>query len=458
MAVGRSARRRAVGAALVVVAVALTAACSGSPSWRPGGNGTAGSQDPGSNGTPAPGASALTIKPAANAKNVSPTGDISVAIAAGTLTTVTLTNSSGKEVKGEFDADRASWKVAEDLGYDKSYKLTVEAQGADGKQYSESSKFTTVKPKNMTLPYLRANYLTTLDKGTFGVGQPAIVWFDEPVKDKVAAQKALSITTDPPVEGSWHWFDNREVHWRPKEYWPAGTKVTVKANVYGVNLGGGLYGQQDVSASFKIGESHILKADAKTHHMKVYFGGKLVTKINGKDVTKGVPVSMGKDGSTTGSNGEIIDFRTYSGPHVVMAKFESYRMRSCSFGICDKSSPNFYDETILKSIRISSQGEFVHLADWNIWAHGNTNTSHGCINVAPTYIYWIYNQLRVGDVVEVTNTGKKLDARDGVADFVIPWKDWIKGSAIPYEPTTTSEGDSTSGADATPSPTPSATN
>jgi lipoprotein-anchoring transpeptidase ErfK/SrfK len=227
--------------------------------------------------------------------------------------------------------------------------------------------------------------------------------------------------------------------------------VTVKANVYGVNLGSGLYGQQDVSASFKIGASHILKADSKTHRMKVYFDGKLIKKINGRDVTKGVPISMGKDGTTTGSKGEIIDFRTYSGPHVVMAKFESYRMRSCSFGICDKSSPNFYDETILKSIRISSQGEFVHLADWNIPAHGVANTSHGCINVAPAYIYWIYDRLIPGDVVEVTGTGKKLDARDGVADFVIPWKDWIKGSAIPYEPPTQS-----SDTEASPSPTPSA--
>jgi hypothetical protein len=200
MAMGRSARLRAFGAAIVVVAVALTAACSGGgASWRPGGNG--GTGGPGATGSPGPGASALTIKPAANAKNVSPSGDISVAIVAGTLTKVTLTNSTGKAVKGEYDADHASWKLAEDLGYDKTYKISVQAQGADGQQYNQTSKFTTVKPKNMTLPYLRANYLVNLDGGTFGVGQPVVVWFDEPVKDKAAAQKALSITTDQPVEG-----------------------------------------------------------------------------------------------------------------------------------------------------------------------------------------------------------------------------------------------------------------
>jgi lipoprotein-anchoring transpeptidase ErfK/SrfK len=428
MALGGSARLRACGAAVVVIAVALTSACGGAK-WQPPGGAAPGA----TNGPSTPAVvSALTITPKANAKNVSPVDDISVSIAEGTLTDVKLTSPTGKTVKGEFDSARTSWKVTEDLGYNKTYKLAVQAQGADGRAYQESSKFTTVKPKNMTLPYLRANYATMLDGGTFGVGQPVVIWFDEPIKDKAAAQKRFSVTTDPPVEGAWHWFDNREAHWRPKTYWPAYTKVKVEAKVYGVNLGGGLYGQQDMSASFKIGPSHILKADAKTHHMKIYVDGKQVKKINGRDVSKGVPISMGKD-QVEGN----IDFRTYSGPHIVMSKHESYRMRSCSFGICDKSSPNFYDETILKSIRISNGGEFVHLADWNIPAHGNENTSHGCINVQPAFIYWIYDKLRTGDVVEVTNTGKKLDVRDGPSDFVMSWSEWIKGSAIPYEPGST---------------------
>ena len=84
-------------------------------------------------------------------------------------------------------------------------------------------------------------------------------------------------------------------------------------------------------------------------------------------------------------------------------------MTSASFGITDKNHPNYYDERIKKSIRISGAGEFVHLADWNIPAHGVRNTSHGCINVAPAYIFWFYEQFGAGDIVDVKNTPKRLD-------------------------------------------------
>ena len=66
--------------------------------------------------------------------------------------------------------------------------------------------------------------------------------------------------------------------------WKPGTSVTVKATVYGKDLGGGLYGQSDVSTSFKIGQSKIAIADSNTKTMQVYIGGQLV---------KTMPVSMG---------------------------------------------------------------------------------------------------------------------------------------------------------------------
>ncbi len=427
---GRFGRRIAAALALTA-AVALTGACGSSAGakWQSPGDATA---SPGASGGAA--VSALKVSPAANAKNVSPAAPIKAEITGGTLTDVKLTNAAGKVVKGTYDAEKRTWTATEKLGYDKAYTMKVTATGVDGKQYDETTKFRTVKPSNLTLPYLRANYATLLNGGTFGVGQPITVWFDEPIKDKKAAQKALSVTTDPPVYGAWHWFDNREVHWRPKEYWPAGTKVTVKANVYGKNLGNGLYGQEDVSATFKIGESHIAIADAKTKRMKVYVDGKQVKKINGRDVTAGIPVSLGKDQVEKGANGELIDFRTYSGVHVVMQKHQEYRMTSASFGITDKKSPNYYDTLIKKAVRISNSGEFFHMADWNIPQHGKVNTSHGCINIGPAYINWMFDTFRPGDIIDVKNTGKNLDPRDGLGDWQISWKKWTAGSALPVDP------------------------
>ncbi len=401
----------------------VTTACSGGVGERrqsPGGYG-------GGESTSGP---MLVLSHSPDAANVSPTDPVTVAITGGTLESVTLTNPAGKIVKGDFDATKENWKSSEDLGYNKRYTLTAIGVGADGKRLEETRAFTTVKPENFTLPYLRANVGTLLDGGTFGVGQPIVVWFDEVVKDRAAAERTLTVTTDPPVVGAWHWLDSREVHWRPKEYWPAGAKVKVDAKVYGKDLGGGLYGQEDRTASFTIGRSKIAIADSNTKRMKVYIGGQQVTTVNGKDVTAGIPISMGKNSSERAANGSIVDFRTNSGPHVLTLKYEAYRMTSASFGISDPKSPNFYDIVIKKSMRISADGEFVHLADWNIPQHGVANTSHGCINVAPAYIFWFYDTFGAGDIVDVKNTGKNLDVRNGLGDWVLSWDEWQKGSAL----------------------------
>jgi lipoprotein-anchoring transpeptidase ErfK/SrfK len=413
-----------VGLLLGVLAVGGTAACGGAQ-WRaPGQTGSGDEQ------TPPPAASSLAVTPATNAKNISPAAPVTVQIANGQLETVSVTNADGREVKGEFDAAKSTWTNSEELGYNKTYKITAVGVGADGQRHETTSTFTTVKPKNFTLPYLRANVGTLLDGGTFGVGQPIVAWFDEPIKDKAEAERSLTVTTEPYVEGAWRWMDGREAHWRPKTYWPAGTKVTVEAKVYGKHFGGGLWGQEDRKASFTIGQSKIAIADSKTKRMKVWIDGKQVTRINGRDVTKGIPISMGKGGTTTGIGGRVIDFWTRSGPHVVTLKYEVYRMTSASFGITDKKHPDYYDTPIKKSIRISGAGEFVHLADWNIPAHGVSNTSHGCINVAPAYIYWFFDNFGAGDVVDVRNTPKKLTVTDGLGDWVLSWDTWKKGSAL----------------------------
>jgi lipoprotein-anchoring transpeptidase ErfK/SrfK len=284
----------------------------------------------------------------------------------------------------------------------------------------------------MTLPYLRANVGTLLNGGTFGTGQPITVWFDERISNKAAAEKTLSVTTDPPgIVGGWYWMDDHEVHWRPKDYWPVNTKVTVTAKVYGKDMGGGIYGQQDVTASFQIeAHSHLAVADHDTHRMKVYQDGVQITKIAGNDVTAGIPISMGKGGSETEPSGVVVDFRTNSGPHVITLSYDVYRMTSASFGITDPKSPNFYDVDIKKAMRISGDGEFVHSRDWDVSQMGVYNTSHGCINVPVAYMNWFYTTFIAGDVVDVTGTGKNLDPRNGLGDWMISWDNWLKGSAL----------------------------
>jgi lipoprotein-anchoring transpeptidase ErfK/SrfK len=443
---------RLMSAALVVLALGLTSACNGpGAQWRlPGGS-------TGSTDTPGPGASALVLSPDANATGVSPADPVTAQLIGGALDSVSLINPDGKSVKGEYDSAKTTWHNAEDLGYNKKYTFKASGVGADGKRLEEARTFTTVKPKNYTLPYLRANVTTLLDGGTFGVGQPVVVWFDENIPDRAAAERTLSVTTTPPVVGAWHWYGTREVHWRPKEYWPKGTQVSVAAKVYGRNLGSGLYGQEDVTANFTIGPSRIAIADSNTHHMKIYVDGVEQKTINGKSYPDGVPISMGRGGSTTGANGVYVDFHTNSGPHYVLDKEDPVEMSSASFGITDPSNPFYYPKVVVHlAVRISVGGEFVHSAPWSVayycnnpathnkCGQGYTNVSHGCINVSPSVADWFFSTFTAGDVVDVRNTGRDLGTGknpDGPNDWVLTWEKWLKGSALPLP---------------VPSPTPSA--
>ena len=351
----------------------------------------------------------VTITPAASAKNVVPTAFVTVRAKEGTLEAVRVASPSGRAVRGTLSDDKLSWRSTEELGYNKTYTVKVTAVNSSGVKTEKDTSFSTVEPDNFTLPYLSPT------GGTFGVGQPIVVRFDEPVPNRAAAEKAIKIKTTPAVQGRFHWFSDHELHWRPQRYWQPGTKVDIKANVYGVHFGGGLWGQEDREASFTIGPSRVAIADNASHYMKVYISGKLV---------KNIPVSMGKGGTTTGAKGQEIDFWTRNGPHVVLEKVPVVRMWSGSYGITNPKDPNYYDEKIKFAVRISNGGEYVHLADWNIPAHGVANTSHGCINVGPGNAQWFYATFGAGDVVEVIHSPKELSPTDGLGDWTIPWSQW----------------------------------
>ena len=79
---------------------------------------------------------------------------------------------------------------------------------------------------------------------------------------------------------------------------------------------------------------------------------------------------------------------------------------------------------------MSYSGIFFHSAPWSVWAQGNTNTSHGCLNLSPDDALWVMQNTLRGDPVIVKNTaGGTLSGTDGLGDWNVPWEVWSKGNA-----------------------------
>lgn len=116
---------------------------------------------------------------------------VTVTAGDGVLGQVSLTNEAGELVDGQLRPDGVTWSSAEPLGYNKQYTLQAQAQGLGGTT-STSATFETHSPENLTMPYVLPN-----DGETVGVGQPLAIRFDENITNRVAAQQAITVTTNP---------------------------------------------------------------------------------------------------------------------------------------------------------------------------------------------------------------------------------------------------------------------
>jgi lipoprotein-anchoring transpeptidase ErfK/SrfK len=345
----------------------------------------------------------LTASVKDGAVGVSVESPVTVSAEDGVLGAVTMVNEDGTPVAGQLSPDGLTWSTAEPLGYNKSYTLNAQSLGLGGVT-SQQMTFQTHSPENLTMAYVLPN-----EGEVVGIGQPVAVQFDENIPNRLAAQKAIKVTTNPPVEGAFYWLNNREVRWRPAQYWKPGTTVDVAVNTYGVDLGDGLFGQENVTKHFTIGDEVIATADDNT---------KIVTVRRNGEVVKTMPTSMGKNSTPTNN-----------GTYIVGDRFSHIVMDSSTYGV-PVNSPNGYRTEVDFATQISYSGIFVHAAPWSVGSQGYSNVSHGCINVSGSNGQWYYNNSKRGDVVEIVNTvGSILPGTDGLGDWNIPWAQWKAGNA-----------------------------
>ncbi|WP_374159358.1 Ig-like domain-containing protein [Mycobacterium sp. G7A2] len=345
----------------------------------------------------------LTSSVQDGAVGVSVDSPVTVSAEFGVLGAVTMVNASGEQVEGKLSEDGLTWQTTEPLGYNKSYTLNAQSLGLGGAT-SRQMTFETHSPENLTMPYVLPN-----EGEVVGIGQPVAIRFDENIPNRLAAQRAITVKTNPPVEGAFYWLSNREVRWRPADYWEPGTAVEVSVNTYGVDLGDGLYGQDNVSTNFTIGDEVITTVDDST---------KTLTVTRNGEVVKTMPVSMGKNSTPTNNGVYIVGDRR---SHMVMD--------SSTYGVA-VNSPNGYRTEVDWATQISYSGIYVHAAPWSVGSQGYSNVSHGCINVSTSNGQWFYDNSKRGDIVEIVNTvGSTLPGTDGLGDWNIPWEQWKEGNA-----------------------------
>ncbi|MER6334546.1 L,D-transpeptidase [Streptomyces sp. NPDC001034] len=290
----------------------------------------------------------------------------------------------------------------------------AKAGGDDAKAPGRSTASASASPTKPAGPPMLLDTITPQTGATVGVAMPISVVFTDPVaaKARAAVEKHMKVSASQPVAGAWHWFGDRRADWRPKTYWPSGTKVRIDADMKGVGNGAGRYGVHDYTHTFTVGDDVRADVSVTGHTMRVTRNGKLERTLS--------------------INAGSAQYPTWNGTMAVIDKQEKVHMTSCSVGIsCDKGSPNYYDLTLPWDVHLTQSGTYVHYSTGDPSpGSGSARGSHGCVHLSLSDAKWFYGQVEQGDPVTITGSPRAKAAPDnGYAAFNLSWDQWLAGSS-----------------------------
>ncbi|WP_436773969.1 Ig-like domain-containing protein [Yinghuangia sp. YIM S09857] len=375
-----------------------------------GGCSTFGSDDDKPAPKPTVSTARFTMTPMDGSDAVPPESVVTVGSGGGVLSGVTLTAADGTAVPGAMSPGGASWHSEKPLLYGTKYTVQATAVDVHGLTSTGSSTFTTATPTAI----VSAKEVLPEKGSTVGIGMPISIEFDRKIEDpaaRAAVEKRLVVTASTPVEGAWGWVDEKTVRFRPKDYWPTGTKVTVSSDLLGVPLGDGAYGGPGSVTDFTIGDAVVATVDSGAHQMTVTRNG---------EVLRTVPVTTGKPG-----------FTTRAGTKVILGKEEHVLMDGTTVGIAEGSSES-YRLDVYWATRVTWSGEYLHAAPWSVGSQGSANVSHGCVGMSTDNARWFFGVASVGDVVNVVNTGSSKTMElsgNGYGEWNMSFDQWLGQSA-----------------------------
>ncbi|GAA4814288.1 L,D-transpeptidase [Streptomyces ziwulingensis] len=328
----------------------------------------------------------------------------------GRITDVTAVDAAGRYVAGELSADGARWHSTSPLAAQARYTVRVSTEDGDGAPGRKVLSFDTGRPTTKQ----RLDVSFGPEPGTYGVGRPVTAELSRPIRDpaqRAVVERALKVESVPAVQGAWHWVDDKELHYRPEDYWPAHATVRARSTLEGIKVGDRLWGGRTAPLRISTGDKVVAVTDASSHTMTVY--------RNGEEI-KQIPVTTGKPG-----------FETRNGVKVVIGKEPFVRMRSSTVGIAEGTSES-YDLPVHWATRLTWSGEYVHAAPWSVGSQGSANVSHGCTGMSTGNAEWFFDTVREGDVVQVVNSfGDTMETfGNGFGDWNLDWNKWRTGSAL----------------------------
>jgi lipoprotein-anchoring transpeptidase ErfK/SrfK len=342
--------------------------------------------------SPSPTGPLVTITPGSTAAGVDPSSGIAVTTADGTLKNVTVTT-AGDPVTGTYAAGRKSWHSSYTLDVSMSYSVTATATSASGTT-TKTAQFRTLTPKSTVTAEIFEGY-----QQTYGVGMPIILTFSQPVTNKAAVEKSIQLTASKPVAGAWYWDGNKSLDFRPRDYWPAYTRVSFTGHFNGVLAGPGLYGYHTLTQSFIIGGAMVAVASTQTHRTQIYINGKL--RYNW-------PISSGKPGDATPD-----------GSYLTIEKENPVRMVGPGYNLL-----------VPWSVRFTFSGDYYHDAYWSVGQQGFENVSHGCVNLAPADAKIYYELAVPGDPITIKGSPRPGTWDNGWTEWFLTWNQIVAGSAL----------------------------
>ncbi|MER6612798.1 Ig-like domain-containing protein [Streptomyces xantholiticus] len=362
----------------------------------------------------------IRVTPEDGAKEVRPDDTVEVRLPSGRLERVRVTrieDAARTEVEGEISEDGLRWrpKGGSRLKPAAKYSVDVVAMDSHGRRAARHTTFTTLVPESRFISYFKPE-----NRQVVGTGMIVSFGFNREIENRAAVERAIRITSEPPVEVVGHWFGKERLDFRPRSYWEPGTEVTVDVRLRDVEAARDVFGIQQKKVSFTVGRSQVSRVDAAAHTMSVVRDGRLLATL---------PITAGAPKTTT-----------YNGKMVVTEMYDVTRMNGATVGFTRKDGKSEYDiKDVPHAIRLTTSGTFLH---GNYWepdeTFGSENVSHGCVGLrddkggsSESPAGWFFDRTLIGDVVEVVGSkDKTVEPDNGLGGWNMDWESWKTGSLL----------------------------